>query len=449
MSEFDPINLDGNDLHPDEIVAAIEASQVVKPPMLPLYDVASAIGEAPHKRHWILEDYIPAREVTLFTGRGGAGKSLFAQQLATCVSGSLPFLGIRTARTGSLYITAEDDEAELHRRQWNINRALGVSDLGRHRLYLSSLRGRLGNELCTFAGDGKLIPSETFKHLQTTIEETCALFVILDNLAHLYAGSENDRGQVTKFVNLIYSLVRDYGASVVLIGHTPKSSKPGEAAHDYSGTTAWPNSVRSQMSIARIQDESAEELDADRRVLRLPKANYSRTGIEREFTWHDGAFVTLDDLPADYAAELTRVIKVNGENEAFLNCVRTRAAQGEGRLVGPSPGPNYAPSQFEGMPEAKGLKRATLKRAMDRLFAIGKIESHTYRNQAKARDVTVIREVAEASPNAFPNASRTLSPNPPEPQPEPPRTHTVGITYQSGAAPGSAAPDEDDQQGER
>ena len=211
---------------------------------------------------------------------------------------------------------------------------------------------------------------------------------------------------------------------------------PNKAGDDWLGSVAWNNKVRSRLILEKGEDED----DPDARQIRNPKANYGPNGGKVAFRWHRGTFVREDDLPPDTRAELTDAIKVTGENAAFLACLRERAAQGDARAVGPSPGPNYAPSQFEGMAQAKGLKKPALKRAMDRLFSIGRIEAHTYRNKAKSRDVTIIREVPEGIPNAIPNASRTLSPNLPDPRPEHPRAHTVGTTYQEGAAHEAAAP---------
>lgn len=355
---------------------------------LPMFDLALLGGAEPEARQWILPDYIPAGEITLFTGPGGAGKSLFAQQMATCLAGAVPFLGMATTGAKTLYVTAEDDNNELHRRQRNILRSIGLVDLS-GKLFLSSLRGRLGNELATFDRDGELERTKTFYELRDTITMTGAKLIILDNVAHLFTGNENDRGQVTRFVNLLYSLVKEYGVSIVLIGHPNKS---GDA---YSGSTAWLNAVRSQIEINRIRDGDGAVLDPDARALNLGKANYARAGTELHFRWHEFAFVLDADLPPDTRAEMDQAIKANGENTAFLNCLRARAEQGEGRYVGPSSGPNYAPSQFEGMAQAKGYRRTALKRAMDRLFSIGAIETHTYRNTSKGRDVTIIREVAQ------------------------------------------------------
>lgn len=359
---------------------------------LPRFDLDKLDGDPPLDRAWILPGFIPENEVTLFTGPGGAGKSLFAQQLATCIAARRPFLGMETVEypdddTNAIaYITAEDDERELHRRQRAIMAAIGANraDLG-DRLYLSSLRGRIGNELATFNHEGEIEKTRTFELLGETIEESGAMVVILDNVAHLFCGNENDRGQATKFVNLLYSLVRRWGITVVLLGH------PNKSGDDYSGSTAWRNAVRSQINLERLTGDAAEH-DPDARVLSVSKANYSRAGETLNFRWHRGAFVRDEDLPADYAAELAESIRVQGENETFLRCLRARMEQ-PGREVGPSMGANYAPARFAEMTEAKGLPKAKLARAMERLLHVGKIKTEVVKRKGSDTK-TIIVEVS-------------------------------------------------------
>ncbi|WP_271077901.1 AAA family ATPase [Aurantiacibacter sp. MUD61] len=337
---------------------------------LPIFDMARLNGPPPPPRDWVLEGLIPEGEITLFTGPGGAGKSLFAQQLATCVAARKPMLGAATGRLQDignfvLYVTCEDDDDELHRRQRKINQAIGAPDLSEN-LLLSSIRGQQANELATFNHDGTLEIADTFKLLSRTIGRAGVQFVILDNVAHLFAGNENDRGQVTRFVNLLYKLVQTYRVTILLIGH------PNKSGDNYSGSTAWLNAVRSQIHIDRVQDEHGNCLDPDARTLALAKANYSRLGKSVEFRWHDFAFVRDEDLPPDAARELAEAAKANGENAAYLRCLA--AATERKRAVSENTGTNYFAAVFCKMPEGKGYGKEAFKRAHERLLAIGAIE---------------------------------------------------------------------------
>lgn len=97
---------------------------------LPIFDFAKLDGPEPAALEWVLKGYVPEREVTFFTGEGATGKSLSAQQLATCIASCMAFLGLPTSlgdEGAVLYVTAEEGEDELHRRQRNINRALSGS----------------------------------------------------------------------------------------------------------------------------------------------------------------------------------------------------------------------------------------------------------------------------------------------------------------------------------
>lgn len=406
---------------------------------LPTLDLAELATQRAKAKRFAIEQLAPEGEVTLGTGPGAGGKSLLSQQLATAGAAGLPCLGLNVQPGPTLYLTCEDSAEQLHWRQEHMCASMGVDMASlAGRLHLVSLRGALDNELCTFTAEGALKPAPAYHRLVAMVQATGAKLVFLDNVAHLYPDNENDRAKVTRFVNLLNRLAGETGAAIVLLGH------PNKSGDSYSGSTAWLNAVRSQFTIDHDRDADGTILDPDARVLSVGKANYARKGDLLRFRWHEWAYVLEDDLPTDTRAELAETIKANGENAAFMACLQARAAQGEGREVGPSPGPNYAPAQFEGMPQAKGYRKAALKRAMDRLFMIGRIEAVTIERPGKSARKTILREVPEGSPNAFPNASRTPFPNVPEPPPEHSPEHTLDTTYQTGAAHWPAAPDDDD-----
>lgn len=343
-----------------QTLRAIEAAST-----LPLLDLTALALTSPTAREFALERFIPRGEVTLFTGSGGAGKSLFGQQLCTCIAAGVPFLGLAAMHGPALYVTAEDDERELHWRQTHIARRLGVA-FDQPGLHLASLRGRLGNELCTFDREGRLKPSPAFALLASTIRATGAQFVVLDNVGHLFTGNENDRGMVTQFANLLNRLAGDTGATILLVAH------PNKAGDSYSGSTAWLNAVRSQIVIDWPRDLNGTIIDANARVLRLGKANYARLGELHEFRWHDFAFVREDDLPEEELTELSD-LEADADDAAFLQCLALRNEQS--RPVSESVcSRTFAPKVFAEMGPGKRIGRPRLEAAMERLFAAGVIE---------------------------------------------------------------------------
>lgn len=227
------------------------------------------------------------------------------------------------------------------------------------RLVVASLRGSLDNALGTEGPDGEFILSAFYYRLAAMIRQTEAKLVWLDNVAHLFTGNENDRGEVTRFVNALNRLAGETGAAIILLGH------PNKAGDNYSGSTAWLNTVRSQFVIEH-------DLQSDMRTLTVGKANYTRKGEQLRFAWVNWAFVHEDDLPPETTREMARTAKAHAGNDAFKRCLALCTEQG--RNVSHRPGSNYAPKIFAGMPAAKGHKKDDFAAAMERLLTLGAIE---------------------------------------------------------------------------
>lgn len=327
---------------------------------IPLLDLQALARIEPTSKQFVIPKLAPGGEVTVFSGAGSAGKSLFAQQVATALAAGVATLRLTMDQAPAIYLTCEDDERELHFRQSNICRALGIRmERLAGILHLGSLRGLLDNELGTFAADGTFQPTEMLDRLQALIERTGAALVCLDNLAHFFIGNENDRGEVTRFMNALNGIAGKTGAAILLLGHTNKDK--GE----YSGSTAWLNAVRSQIAIEH-------DMETDTRTVRVGKANYSRKGDELRFVWIDGAFVHADDLGPDRVKAMAEVMQANFDNERFLACLKELTRQR--RAVSEKSCKSFAPSVFAGMPESKGIGKRRLEAAMDRLFRLGMIE---------------------------------------------------------------------------
>jgi RecA-family ATPase len=422
----------------DDLIARADAALASgdqSPETFELADLSLWARTLPTPKAFVMAPFIPRDDVVIITGDGGTNKSTLALQISACAAAGKQMLGMDVAPGPALYITAEDDNRENHWRLAKIASALGTTiDALAGRLHLASLRGRLNNELATFEDGGKLRPAAAYALLRATIEKTKATLVTLDNVAHLFAGNENDRGQVTAFINLLYQLCGDLGVTILLIAHRNK------AGDSYSGSTAWLNAVRSQVLLER-----SDENDADVRKLSLGKANYARAGEEVEFRWHDFALIRNDDLPASVGAELAATIQANADNAIFLRCLAERNKHR--RQVSEKPNAsNYAPKIFEKMPEAKGMKKARLETAMDRLFRISAIERDiVYRDTGEGKDVYGLRETGQKIPEGLPEGSRKVFPEDAG-NPQESTGNSVPISKDiSGAATVAAAPDRDDE----
>lgn len=372
--------------------------------LLPLIDPSAWAGQIAPVRQWALQDWIPARQATYLTGAGSAGKSLLAQQLATCIAIGRPFLGIETRQSVAMYLTCEDDADELHRRQAAICQSLGV-DLRAlsGKLHLVSLAGVIANELAVFDAQGRMGTTKSWEALHATVMHTGAGFVALDNVAHLFAGNENIRNQVAAFCGLLNRLAVDADASVLFIGH------PNKAGDSYSGSTAWENQVRSRIFLDRPLDGDGDVLDPDARQMSRAKANYARNGETVAFRWHQWAFVQEADLPTGVHAEIAAVAQANAENDRFLKCLAK--ATEDKRAVSPNKtASSYAPRVFAAMPTAGGMSEKSLAAAMERLLHIGAIRNgeRVYRRDNR-QWVTGIGMVSKVAPTLAPTPAPTLA----------------------------------------
>jgi len=345
-------------------------------------DLVSLAVVEPQPKRFVIPSIAPAAEVTLFTGAGGVGKSLLAQQFATCVAAGVGTLGIELSSCASIYLTCEDDAEQLHWRQAHICRAHGIdmADLA-GRLHLLSLRGAPDNSLAYFDSNGRMTATALFTRLTRLVRDTGAGFVCLDNVAHLFAGNENDRSSVTRFVNLLNRLAGDTGAAVLLMGH------PNKGGDTYSGSTGWLNAVRSQVFMSRVEGEMA---DPDLRVLTIGKPNYVQAGEAMRFRWHNWAFVPDNVLFADNR-QGGAPSRQASEEALFMACLAKRAEQE--RAVSDKHSPTFAPTVFSKMPESKGIGSTRLEAAMERLIRAGKIERAVLRRGSDRKPISGLRAV--------------------------------------------------------
>ena len=255
------------------------------------YSAATLKGSTVPPREWVVQDLIPRNTVTLYSGDGGAGKSLTALQLVVAVVALCAWMGRSVAHGKAIYLTAEDDNEELHRRLDDILRATGRGYDDIAGLTLRSLAGE--DALLAVETQIAMIQSALFKELDQRAADDAPALIVIDTLADVYPANENDRAKVRQFVGILRGRALRHKCAVLLLGHpslTGLSSGSGS-----SGSTAWNNSVRSRLYLSRIVQDGYEP-DPDKRVLTTKKANYGRIGDEIAMTWRDGVSVP-DEQP--------------------------------------------------------------------------------------------------------------------------------------------------------
>lgn len=338
---------------------------VPKPERKSRFRCASELeGKDVPPRQWLVDDLIPQRVVTSLYGDGGTGKSLLALQLAVAVATGRRWLGRPTISGSVVFLTAEDDEDELHRRLAAIvaQQQVGFSDLDR--LIFRSLAGE--DALLAVADGGRsgvIVPSDLHDEVDKVLSEEKPALLVLDTLADLFPGNENDRAQVTQFVGILIGLAIRHNCAVLLLAH-PSRSGMSSGGGD-GGSTAWNGKVRSRLYLERVLIDG-EEPDTNARKLTNKKANLGPTGIEISMKWQDGAFV-----PEAQEAELDRMAKNARAERVFLKLLRLFNTQG--RRVNHAGAASYAPKLFSEHPDCEGMTKRVLKAAMESMLADGRL----------------------------------------------------------------------------
>lgn len=372
------------------------------------------IGEHIPQRRFIIPGWIIRGSCGLLSGQEGVGKSLLAQQMATCAALGRSFLGLDIARVKTIYITCEDPMDELWRRQEDINKALDITMAELDgRLLLVSLKGQQGNELGIFDQQGRLSATQRYRQVERLAIDAQVNLLFLDNAAHLFTGNENARHEVAVFLGLLEKLSEAIDGAVVLLAHPNKQHSQGnKQGNEYSGSTGWSAHVRNRLFLDWAEkDVNGNILGDDGRVLRKSKANYGKKGEEIHFRWHEWAFIRDDDLPESTRNELQEIGRANFENSCFIACLRQRNS--ERRPVSEKPSRSYAPTVFEGMSEARGCTKEQLAGAMDRLFRIEAIErGYLWVHKGEGKAAFGLRETGKITITVSDNAPTTLRQRP-------------------------------------
>jgi hypothetical protein len=269
---------------------ALPAEMSSKPERSPPLDWRALESQTPPERLWAIDHWFGRGYVTLLPGDGGTGKTLIGQAMGSCLALRREYLDWIQKEHRVLMWAAEDDADELWRRQIAIARWLKVplSDFA-DRLVVHSYDGRE----VALAGlfDQRLVETSMLAELREQIGDYKAEVVVLDNIARLYAGNENDRHQVTSFIAMLTAAGMPTKAAILLLGH------PGKArGSEYSGSTAWEGAVRARLFLGRTLPDAKEDQpdepseDDGVRYLCRRKANYSARDWRR-LTFRDGVMV--------------------------------------------------------------------------------------------------------------------------------------------------------------
>ncbi|MBY0361226.1 MAG: AAA family ATPase [Phreatobacter sp.] len=338
-------------------------------------------------REWAVADLIPARNVTILSGDGAVGKSLLGLQLSFAAATGTQWIGLDVTPGKALFLTAEDEMPEVHRRLHAIGSYARFPLAEVHDLHLLSLAGLDAVLAIPDAGRASMQATPLFRQLEALVLSEGYSMVILDTLADLFGGDEINRVHARQFIGMLRGLALR-GCAIVMLAHPSQSGMSrGDGA---SGSTAWNNSVRSRLYLMRPRTDDTDEgaADGNVRVLQVVKANYGPAAMERTIRWCDGVFVP-EHAPGGVGGTIGAHMQSEHAENVFLALLRTYIA--EGRNV-TDKGPSYGPAIFAKDLRAEGFRKAALTGAMNRLFEKKKIRVETSGPASRRRSRIVLCE---------------------------------------------------------
>jgi AAA domain len=247
--------------------------------VLPVFSAASLAGKQVPPREWAVPDLIPCDTVTMLSGDGGVGKSSLAAQLAVAFATDTEWLSLKPKSGPVVFVSAEDDQDELHRRIASIADSEGIDLADLHDLHIVPLAGRDAVMGATEGRGGVVKETAVWRGLVRIVESVKPRLVALDTQADIFGGNELARTEARQFIGQLRGLAIKHRLAVLLLSHPSLSGMASGTGT--SGSTAWSNSVRSRLYLETVKGDDGIEADPDLRTLTTKKANYGARGGRR------------------------------------------------------------------------------------------------------------------------------------------------------------------------
>jgi RecA-family ATPase len=344
----------------------------------------SAWDHAPTpERKWAIKDRVPLNQAGLFSGEGGTGKSIIELMKNVAHVAGKDWLGAMPEPGPAFYLGAEDDADEIHIRLTAIAKHYGVTfkQLIDGGLRVLPLLGQDAT-LCAANGkSGKVEVTGLYKQLYEAAGDIKPINISIDTLSRAFAGSELDRVQVYAFAMHMQALAMVAGGSVTVLSHP---SLTGIASGSgISGSTAWHGAFRFRQYLTSARPGDGEQPDNNLRQFEFKKNQYGPIGETVTLRYQRGLFLPLGGL-----SSLDKLAREAMVDDVFL--VIAKKLEGRGQELSPAQtSHSYGPTIIARQPEAKGIKKAELVDALDRLLEQGKLRIET-RNPGTTREKKVI-----------------------------------------------------------
>jgi len=232
-----------DDDEPKIRIKPIEAKKLPPLPPLQWLDMSRWDDEPRPEREWVILDRVPVNQVGLFSGEGGAGKSIIEMTKDVAHVAGKDWLGSLPALGPAFYIGAEDEEREIHIRFYDIANYYGVTftELIAGGLHVLCKLGQDAT-LCALTRSGRVETAPFYRQLYEAAGDIKPKNISIDTLSRAFAGNEIDRVQVYAFAMHMQALAMVAHGSVTVLSHP--SLQGISSGSGISGSTAWQGAFR-------------------------------------------------------------------------------------------------------------------------------------------------------------------------------------------------------------
>lgn len=247
------------------------------------------LATLPLPRKWVIDDFLPRNIVAALIAAGGSGKSYLAMNLAISVaSGGILFNKFMPSKEGKVvFISGEDDIAELHRRlHWS------TSSLPKHVVERIGKNIHFVDLADTFEAfteknrAGEVHMTNSVTNLISSIKESVGSevdLIIVDPVSRFRGGEENLAVDTTRFVQALQMFTNQLNATVLCLHHVNKGAKSnGTGQNNARGSSALVDGVRLVMELNQLSEDEVKKLYGDTQVklnilnLHCVKTNYTK-----------------------------------------------------------------------------------------------------------------------------------------------------------------------------
>jgi RecA-family ATPase len=223
------------------------------PPPIRWLDMSNWDNEPRPEREWAILNRVPRNQAGLFSGEGGAGKSIIEMTKDVAHVTGKDWLGSMPERGPAFYLGAEDDEKEIHIRFHDIAAHYGITfkQLIEGGLRVLCLLGQDAT-LCAAGKSGKVETTSLYRWLYEAAGDIKPRNISIDTLSRAFAGSEIDRVQVYAFAMHMQALAMVARSSVTVLSHP--SLQGIASGSGISGSNRIGAARGARLSIARRND---------------------------------------------------------------------------------------------------------------------------------------------------------------------------------------------------